>query len=755
MRKYTANLLVIVFLAQLIIIDNGHASNASYILDDDNEFIIENEAEFASCQGPNFEDDIQISTCETNSLNITNSEVDGTLDSTQNIFQSELSPSQQLCTDEDLSPNQTSNKNEIAQIKKDLQQQCKEQFKYHKRQFAKQMLKKGRIFKSLGVLLRRNKAFVKTSKDTKSINAQGDNLSEVQAEIQIEEQKILDQFRKDFPEEMKEADLVYADNGKLLKPKYSYSAAGRVSAPGNITIEKPGGSCTMKIDYDDSQPDLPPVDLMPPLDLLDSYPDDCAYMISDKFTEADAISLMGGGDRSNLCNKNLNECDQAKKDKEGKDTFDQMDKLSDSFFDAGMRKMKPNFKIKVTRNLYGDVTPDLALKRGQFVQKYVYKQLQDKFKDLDPNEIPDWAKSEDAFADVFIIESPGYDGLKTEGDYGANPLAKKSEFEAEKLNLRTTLTKELNEIIELEKKKNADIVSLNNEILNQQNILKKQKAELIKLKNKLNSKEFNVQTMNADIEAFNQLNNEYYEQKYIVAKLEQDKQTAQAMVEYYKDRKTKIDVNGTVDKLDEFYQNRPEDFTSNKDAYWKYKRGIAKETSSQCKEYDQGWDAKLFNKFKMAKVEGTFTPPDEVVDPDFPDMNPKIQYMIEKMIKTEGFTCDYSMKDIKRSRKKYKSGNRNWPRLFWNIPWVTIKFAIAPIWLGTLAVDGVRSLAKSVNPASCPNWDSKGSATKRYFKGGNIKKKGKKGHWETKHKKPIKYDGDYSIWPEAKDAFNN
>jgi hypothetical protein len=732
-------------------------ATSTFVFEDDLALTFgEDDGEYTSCVAPDLEGDSELA-CPSLQLELGNNETNVLLDDISTIYNDDVGkPAQPLCSDEDIANTAEMSKSEVADLKNDLARACKEQYKYHKRQFAKQMFKKGRIFKSLGILLRKNKVHVSSKKDKHTIHAEGNHFTEVQNEVQEEEAKILAQFRKDFPAEMAEADQIYSDNGKLLKPKYHYSAQGKLMAPGNITIKKPGGSCTMKVNFDDSKPELPPVDLMPPLDFLDSYPDDCAFMVSDKFTEKDAMKLMGETTKSNICNKELNKCDQVKRNNQGENTFDQMDKLSDSFFEAGIKKSTPNFKIQVTRNLYKDQTPDLAYKRGLFVQKYVYKQLQDKFKDLNPNEIPDWAKTEEAFAKVFVIEQPLYDGLRTSGDYGPDPLAKPEDFENEKERLNSTLKRELDEVNKLDQKNNKEYVIIQTELKKQQEELKLMKTKLVKLQNELNRKDVNVSQVQADIDKFNQMNAEYFEQKYSIAKLEQDLDKSQKMQEYYKSRKAQIDVNGTVKKLDEFYHGRPADFTSNQETYWNYKKGQADNVKSECKNFSKGWDAQLFSKFKMAKVEGSFTPPEEDGDPELADVHPKIKYMIDKMIQTEGFSCDYSIRDIKRSRPKYKKGNRNWPRLFLNVPWVTIKAAFVPGWLVALGIDGAKAIGSKIKPETCPNnFGTKArSTTSKYFRGGNIKKKGKKGSWETVHKKPIKYDGNYDIWPEAQEAFN-
>src|SRR5690554_7612651 len=55
--------------------------------------------------------------------------------------------------------------------------------------------------------------------------------------------------------------------------------------------------------------------------------------------------------------------------------------------------LAPDFRIETTRNEYNDKTQDLALKRGEFTQKYIYAELTKKDGPciLSANdEIPDW-----------------------------------------------------------------------------------------------------------------------------------------------------------------------------------------------------------------------------------------------------------------------------------------------------------------------------------------------------------------------------
>lgn len=717
------------------------ASQASFHSENDQSFVVVNDGGEDQgpqvCSAPNSSLELN-QTCDPFST-VENQSVEN-LEQTSQALSSSEPP---LCGDQDLDyGDKPLSKEEKLQIKKDLLKECNKAFKKHKRAFAKQLFKNGRIFKALRALMQKKKKLKHLGHFNKpySVAADGESLEEVNRKIAEEEERIINEIKTEFPGGFDESDPYYKDNGKLFKGKYSYGVDGKMSSPSHIYINDNDRTCKMDVELPEvDDVDLPPSNLIPPLDITDSFPDDCAFMVSDQFSERDALKMLGTSNRSDYCSNNqtIDKSDHVKKDKNGKTAFDYLNTLSDSFAQAAEDGLNPNFTLNVSRNLYADETKPLAEKRGEFIQKYMFAQLSQKVQNQEKEtgtKPPAWATDFNEFQKVFKLQYPAYDGLATVGDFGPNPMAKAEEFEGEKANLKTTLDKRVTEInkdiAKIEDKNSGTLKILNGQISK----LEKDKLELERQRNVVQNQienQTDFKKANELVASLNDLTSKLYQTNYELAKAKRDLDQEKQLLTHHKSKLAKNNPAQQVKLLDEFYKNRPESFD---------------------RSYKNQWDDKLFKNFKMVAIEGTFDGQKEDDIEMNDEVTPKIHYTINNVIKAEAFTCDYKIKNAKSRSLDWKKGNFRWGRAagrwIWNPIWVSAKFTVGFGWLV-----GLIGAGKKLTTTSCPNFS--GSAFGRYMRWGNTKKRsvGKLGGPKV-HTNPIEYNGDYSVWPEAQDAFN-
>ena len=716
------------------------------------DYQVTNGSEPTACLAPSSEELLQSKTCT--AINDDN-EISNLSVATNNILGDSINRPQ-VCQDKFFEENGLS-KGEQKEIKNQLQKLCFEQFQKHKKQFALQLLKKGRIFKSLGLLLKNKKKYAKVrriSKEDYTISAEAEQLEQLNAQIRQEEAKVLAALRQELGEsedgklELQAADTLYSDNGKILKPQYHYQLASE-NEIGAIFIDSPETSCRMKIERPELSPPNPELNpLLPPLDLLDSFPDDCALMYNDTFSIKDAKALVADTQNDPYCSQNQKLDEKLKtgspivktkwkKTKESMHkTIERLNQISDQFVLAAEKKMTPSFLIKTTRNLYSDKVRPLAGKRAEFVRKYLYQRIKD-LSQIKPR--PEWLEDYEKFSQVVEIEHPKYQGMNSKeqvGSYGPDPMASKQQQQAEIKNLKINLAsarkkdeeakQKYQEIIAEQRSALSDpTTGINQQVLTLENEL----AKAEKIINK---------TQYTDISNFQSQKDDYQQKIEALAQLKFQKQAAeqklsesQKMYDYFEKKLAKQDPDKKAAELLQFYQNRPENFNNGTQAHWDFKKT---------------WDDKLFKDFKMAQVEGQFMKSGDF-DPeiDLADLNPKIKYLISKNIEMRGFKCEYKISDIKRSRKRYRKGNRNWPRLFWNIPIKTITFSIATpfipfAWLGKKI--GYAIKRKPVCNRSKFRFKPYKQLNRWADRNITFRKKGSKGYWYTDQLTPIPYENN-------------
>ena len=634
------------------------------------------------------------------------------------------------CGEEDISVDGNKlPKEEVAQIKQDLLKECNKAFKKHKRAFAKQLLKNGRIFGAMKVLMRKKNKLkdIKNENDSKTITATNESLVDLEKKIKEEEDKIVEAFKKEFPGGFNESDPYYNDNKKLCNGKYSLGVDGQMSTPSHIYIDNQDTVCKVDVDVPNIKDiKLPPANLIPPLDITDSFPDDCAFMVSDKFTEADALKLLGAKSRSDYCsaNQQISKSDAANKDAQGKNAFDDLDQWSDSFTQAADEGLTPDFTLNVSRNLYRDEVRPLAQKRGEFVQKYVFKQLQENAKGLG-EKAPAWMTSFDEFSKVFKLKFPKYEGQSTVGDYGPNPSATGEEMEIEKKNLKLTLENkvaEINKSISSIEDKNSGSIKKINDLIAGDKKLKKEFENKVSSLSKSMEKKSDFNDMNKNLDDLNELNKELYKVKFRLAQSERKLQEDKDMLAYHKARLVKTNPQSQVALLDQFYKNHPEGFD---------------------RDYKNAWDEKLFKNFKMVAVEGTFKGEKEFTPDLDSEITPKIQYTLEKVINSQAFSCNYSIGDLYRKKLEWDKGSLKfgkWAKKnIWNPTFMAVKFVAG----GELLLLG-HLLKPKGRSTDCFNF-GKRNLFKTYMRWGSKKvyNVGHIGKFDSYKKHLASYDGDY------------
>jgi hypothetical protein len=612
---------------------------------------------------------------------------------------------------------------EVSELKNDLLKSCNKAFKKHKRTFAKQLLKDGRLFAALRVLSRKKKKIqdIKQKIMSEKISAEAESLEELNAKIKQEEDKILQKFQEHSPGSLDPDSKYYSENNKLCNGKYSLSANGIMKTPSHVYIKKNDIDCKIDLNVPNVEDiKLPEAKSVPPLDISDSFPDDCAYMVSDKFSEEDALKLLGDNVRANYCSNNQ-QIDQFDLE-QGKKAFDYLDEIGKSFLEAAGEGLTPDFTLNVSRNLYPDEVRPLAQKRGEFVQKYIFNKIQ-KEAHLLGEDAPSWMVDFQEFAKVFKLKYPTYEGSSATGDYGPNPYATPDQFDAEKNKLKKTVdtkSSEIQKIIaSIDDKKTGTIKQLND-------IISKQEDERLKLKTKINElsakmeKKTDLTKLNEELAIISNHNEELQKISYNIASNKKRLKDQSELLKYQKSRLTKTDSKTQVELLEEFYKNRPGNFDRN---------------------YKNDWDKKLFNNFKMVAIEGSFKGDDHFTPELDSDVTPRIQLALEKTINAQSFNCNFSMQDLKQRKFSYNNDYKfkyGWfKHIVINPLFITTKFLLG----GELLL-----LTKKTRPNMC-NMSKNGTAFDAYMNWGSRFYKKKEPLFELK-KKDIPYNPNYEICAE-------
>jgi hypothetical protein len=514
---------------------------------------------------------------------------------------------------------------EMKQKKKKLRRQCKKKAKAYKKAVAKELLKKFKLGQFLQAKLKSKNKIIKGSKVSSK---------KYDLELGFSPDDVSNMSKEEFSSHMmKKIRAQVPSIDELIKnsdPKDAFkgSIAKQESFPMSVVVGTKGGnSCVVE------SPDFPAEEAFSPTDcelcknveMQDNFSNDCSYMVSNDLSENDARKLVGAGNKTaagsdSHCNKDMSEV---------KNDMSQIDKTADKLCSIAQEGLTPDFKINSSRNLYNDYTPQLAEKRGQFTQKYLYKRIKDNC-GIDKDELPSWLADENAFAEKVKVSHPEYKrpGNKP-GDYGPNPNATGAEREKEKEYLAKTLDYELGENKEKLEKYKAQIADIDkemsqiNEKLNGGNGTVGLQTQYNKTKKTLDKADVRfIKDQQFFISKVSQEAHLYYARK---KKLQQDKhdiesriQNVQSEMKSPKYSKANGQFN-LISKLDSFYKE--------------------KDTTNNVSAFKSKWNTELFNQFKMARISGNVSKENEFGIPE-DMMTPELSLALNSLIEIKSYTCE-------------------------------------------------------------------------------------------------------------------
>jgi hypothetical protein len=514
---------------------------------------------------------------------------------------------------------------EIKKKKKKLRKQCKKKAKAYKKAVAKEYLKKFKLGQFLQARLKSKNKIIKGS---------GVKNDKVKLELGFTPEQVKNMSKEEFSSHMmnKIRQQVPSIDELMAQsdPKNAFkgSIAKQESFPMSIVVGTKGGqNCVVESPDFPADEDFTPetCELCKDTEMQDNFTNDCAYMVSDNLSEKEARKLVGASKSKQKagsdshCNTSM---DGVKND------MSQIDKTADRLCSIAQEGLTPDFEINSSRNMFNDYTPDLAAKRGQFTQKYLYKKIS-KNCDIDKDDMPDWLKSEEAFGEKVKVKHPEYKRPdNVAGNYGPNPYAEGSAREDEKKYLAETLKYEFDEIKKKSDKYYNQISEIDKELTqinqkinggNGEAGLKKQYDETKKSLDKPDLRFIKDQQI--FLSKVSQEAHLYYARK---KKLQQDKHDLNKRIEnLQKEMKSPKyqKSNGEfllVSKLDAFYKE--------------------KDATGSTKAFRQKWDADLFNQFKMARISGDVSRENDFGIPE-DMMTPELSLALNSLVEIKSYTC--------------------------------------------------------------------------------------------------------------------
>ncbi|MBY0518098.1 MAG: hypothetical protein K2P81_14410 [Bacteriovoracaceae bacterium] len=335
---------------------------------------------------------------------------------------------------------------------KELAKQCKKEAKAYKKAVLNSLMKDGKLGQALQVVFKRKRKIMRGSGQNGDLKLDADIAQMTPAQIKA---FIMDEMKKKYPD----ADKV---------DKKGRTIAQSNTTPFNMMIKaKNGKLCKISAnDFPKEEPFAPKECLLcEPIDIQSSFTSDCSYMVnpSQGLTESVAHEIMG------INSSNQKEFCQPEDMAKAKNDLSEINKLAGKLCDKAKEGKEPSLTIETARNLFNDKTPQLALKRGQFIQKYLQYHLKKNCK-ID-GEIPSWIEDQNEFAENIKVQSPVYgetannfDGWK-EGDYGPSPYAATpGESETEILKYQKNMAREKADLITQRDAKKLELKTVKDEI---------------------------------------------------------------------------------------------------------------------------------------------------------------------------------------------------------------------------------------------------------------------------------------------------
>jgi len=547
-------------------------------------------------------------------------------------------------------------KRDMRKLRRKLHKQCKKKAKAYKKEVAKNLLSQGKIWQALQARLKSKRGIIGGKRKNTKNKSQ-------RLELDVDEEAISKMSKEEFSaymlgrlkEQMPNLDALI-EQSKNSDNAFTGSLADKEVFPMNVVIKTGGGNhCVMKSpDFPQDEFEAKECEFCEVKEMQDNFSNDCSYMIGKKnnkdkklhgdsslkystLSEDEARSMMGistarSSDKSDpLCNKEMDGVDNK---------MSELHQTAIRLCDMANNGQSPDLTIQATRNLYNDYTEDLAQKRGEFTQKYLYKRLKD---DCQLDVMPSWLEDEDSFQNVVKVEHPEYlrPGNK-EGNYGPSPYAQGTEQEKEIEYLKETLEKEKEELL-AEREKYAS------ELSKEQALLSELDAQLNKKpKKKVSDDNVKEAGLKAQYQFYKNKNTNYRRNNLMeyAPLMNQILSNAESAISEKHISEQKIsDLTTKIASIDQIlnskYQKVNNEFPQVKLLGEYYEQ---KNAGTLDKEE---FDKKLFNQFKMSRIkwgpvsDNPFGIPDEMVTPE-------LALALKSILKINQYTCQLQPMETKK-----------------------------------------------------------------------------------------------------------
>lgn len=511
----------------------------------------------------------------------------------------------------------SSEKDDVEDRRHEYEKLCKKKAKAYKKALMKNLMSKGKVGQWMQVLFHKKKFKAKDeglkSKDKNQL-IDIDPAKFAGMKPEEVENYLLDEIEKNLVKDYPHMKGLKERSKQLAQdPSFAKSYDEPETVPLNLMVKtKNKNSCKVDVPEQPKAVSYTPKDcrFCEEKNIASSFTNDCSYMVGKELPENAALAMMGNESREQYCNH-----DMSGEQNDMKEVDELAKTLCDIATDKDNLNVQPEFLIETSRNLYRDKTPQLADKRGQFIQKYLFDKLS---KQCPVDEKPEWLNSFDDFSKVVQRKSPEYVGAK-EGDYGPSPYAAAGAEQDENI-------KNFEETLRLEKKKledkktasqtevtkiSSDMKALDADLKKDKDLYTKLSAELSRVKvidQALFDKKKNLEDLYNKISAAQEKRNLLLQQESDLKK----------ELGGYEKRLSGIDQKNAsrVSLLKEYYQEKNEKGSVDTKA----------------------WDEKLFNDFKMVRISGKLKPTPKV-SPDEQRLPPSVKIALQAAVDIQDFTC--------------------------------------------------------------------------------------------------------------------
>lgn len=561
------------------------------------EVICDGEGEYQQCQNVSDEDPL--------SCNVEENEI---------VAHTGADTVPMICDDQDILGARKTNKG-IDDAKKEYTKQCKKKAKAYKKALLKQLFNKGKVGQWVQALFKKKKYKAGVQQENKKspqnykINMDDEFLSNKTPE-EIEDHILTELEKASGLKDLKARALLAKE-----KPAFKLGYHESESVPLNVMVQtEKRDACHIEVGnlVDPKDAPLKTCEFCVEKNITGSFTNDCSYMVNKNLSENDAKKIVGARKTKDYCNHNMNGVEN---------DLSEIENMSKQLCDIAKSGMKPEFKIETSRNLYQDKTVDLAKKRGEFIQKYIRKNLMDPAKCDLGEDAPDWLSDESEFNKAVSVTHPHYEGAAP-GDYGPSPYATTPDDQAENIkNLETTLLKEKQDlqgkqVAAAQEKKNSEAIILT---------LRADIADLIKDYNLLSNTLKNIKKIDPSVlqmkTQLEDISHRVQDKQSRIDQIRQKISDSESQFAGYTNQLKVVDSKNAekIKLLGEFYSEKNGSLTP------------ARST--------QEWDNLLFNSFKMVRISGKAVDESILpgVDPQY--ITPAVNIALNALVEVENFTC--------------------------------------------------------------------------------------------------------------------